>query len=223
MPARPTPLITKGHGFVVGPSKSPFSPLPSELPRTPIMGHFDGLKSRDDAMKTPISPPTAYTEFLKNTMNSPALAISPARSLPYSPASHSAGPYYRSPTSGGGGGYYTPATPYPAPLSAPSGLVRRSVRGLPPSPTSAHSTNSSTSTTESPRSAGGSAGGTRRCAVSDDEEEEDDESDESDDDCHDRLDDGRVMVKQVVTTTVTYSTPRMSLLPAPKGKRRRLS
>jgi hypothetical protein len=57
--------------------------------------------------------------------------------------------------------------------------------------------------------------------VDEEEEEEEEDDDESCD--HDQLDDGRVTVKQVVTTTVTYSTPRMSLLPAPKGKRRRIS
>lgn len=33
--------------------------------------------------------------------------------------------------------------------------------------------------------------------------------------------DGTVTIKQVVTTTVTFK-PRMSLMPAPKGKRRRI-
>jgi len=213
MPARPSPLITKGHGFVIGSSKSPFSPLPSELPRTPIIGHFDALKSHEDAMKTPITPPTAYTEFLKNTMNSPAIASSPAHSLPYSPATQSAGVGYRSHH-----GYYTPATPYPAPLSAPMGM-RKSIRGagMPPSPSSANTSTDSSPSTGSPRS----AGSTRRCPVDEEEEEEEEDDDESCD--HDQLDDGRVTVKQVVTTTVTYSTPRMSLLPAPKGKRRRIS
>ncbi|KAI5849939.1 hypothetical protein BZA05DRAFT_63869 [Tricharina praecox] len=192
MPARPSPLITKGHGILPGSSKlSPFSPLPSELPRTPIDGRFDALKNADDALKTPITPPTAYTDFLKAAMNSPAVSSAPPSSLPYSPAL-SSGSYRHS-------GYYTPATPY-------SGIsIRRRRGGLPPSPSSANSSPS----TEGPRS----ARSTRSCPDDDDDAEEEDRA---------QLSDGRVMVKQVVTTTVTY-TPRMSLLPAPKGKRRRIA
>jgi hypothetical protein len=209
MPARPSPLITKGHGFVLGSgNKSPFSPLPSELPRTPVIGQFDALRSRDEVMKTPITPPTAYTEFLKNTINSPAIASPTSHSLPYTPATLSAGTSYRSHH-----GYYTPATPYPAPLSAPMGGRRSARGGLPPSPTSAGSSTNSSPSTESPRS-----GGTRRCPVDDDDEADDSGSD------HEQLaSEERVTVKQVVTTTVTYSTPRMSLMPAPKGKRRRIA
>ena len=67
------------------------------------------------------------------------------------------------------------------------------------------------------------------------EEEEDDEEDDDDDDDDEdepmeevkRIrkktinKDGTVTIKQVVTTTVTFK-PRMSLMPAPKGKRRRI-
>lgn len=201
MPARPSPLITKGHGILPGSSKlSPFSPLPSELPRTPVDGRFDALKSAGDAMKTPITPPTAYTDFLKAAMNSPAVSSAPPTSLPYSPALSTSGSYRHH------GGSYTPATPY-------SGIsIRRSRRGgLPPSPSSANSSPSS----DGPRSAR-STRSTRSCPDYDDDDDGAEEEDRA------QLSDGRVTVKQVVTTTVTY-TPRMSLLPAPKGKRRRVA
>lgn len=209
MPARPSPLITKGHGIMGGASKSPFSPfspLPSELPRTPVDGRFDAIKNHDEAMKTPITPPTAYTEFLKATINSPAVSSAPPTSLPYSPVSASTSSFRHS-------GYFTPVTPYPPPMSAQlaGGGMRRSRRGVPPSPSSANSSPS----TESPRS----ARSTRSCPV-DDEEEEDDDDDDVEDAA--QLSDGRVTVKQTITTTVTY-TPRMALLPAPKGKRRRVA
>lgn len=47
--------------------------LPSELPRSPASGFLDIIKQEDD-IRTPITPPTAYTEFLK--------ALSPAVSSP---------------------------------------------------------------------------------------------------------------------------------------------
>lgn len=50
-------------------------PLPSELPRSPLSGWLDTIKQEDD-LKTPITPPTAYTDFLK--------ALSPAISSPSS-------------------------------------------------------------------------------------------------------------------------------------------
>ena len=66
--ARPTlPTLITPH------SAGPI--LPSELPRSPIPGWMDLIKQEDD-MKTPITPPTAYTDFLK--------ALSPAISTPSS-------------------------------------------------------------------------------------------------------------------------------------------
>lgn len=175
----PTPLSI-GHSSS---SRSPFSPLPSELPRTPINGHFDGLKTHEECLKTPITPPAAYTEFLRNTITSPAL-----KSPGYPPTS---GKLHANTQ-----GYYTPTTPYPLPQSA-----ARRLR-IPSSPASANHSPS----TESPASA---------TSRSPSDEEVDGEVRGSQE--------GRrqVTVKQVVTTTVTF-TPRMSLMPAPKGKRRRI-
>lgn len=47
--------------------------LPSELPRSPLPGWADFIKQEDD-LRTPITPPTAYLDFLK--------ALSPAISSP---------------------------------------------------------------------------------------------------------------------------------------------
>ncbi|MCJ1230940.1 hypothetical protein MMC12_007614 [Toensbergia leucococca] len=47
--------------------------LPSELPRSPFPGLLEIIK-QEEGIKTPITPPTAYTEFLK--------ALSPAVSSP---------------------------------------------------------------------------------------------------------------------------------------------
>ncbi|KAL7267509.1 hypothetical protein RUND412_009902 [Rhizina undulata] len=181
MPSTAPAPIKTNHG----PSKSLFSPLPSELPRTPINGHFELLKSHEECLKTPITPPAAYTEFLKNTAASPAIQ-SPG--LP---------PHHGSRTHSSVHGYYTPVTPYP-PNSA-ARLLR-----IPQSPALSNYSPS----TESPKS----AASTRS---------------PSDEDVAGEVRSGsqsgqrQITVKQVVTRTVTL-TPRMSLMPAPKGKRRRI-
>lgn len=171
-PARPAPLKTSGHSFVR--SQVPFSPLPSTLPRTPISG-FDPLRARDELLKTPISPPAAYTEFLKNTVNSPAL--SSPRTLPYSPVTSSMN------SCRGHRGYLTPATPYPPPLITSSSKKPR-----------ARSPQSPISVTSSPAESRNTS---------------DDEDDSGDSETHHTA-------KPVVQTT------KLDLLPAPKGKRRRL-
>lgn len=177
---KPTPLLI-GHSSN---PRAPFSPLPSELPRTPISGHFGGLRSHEVCLKTPISPPAAYTEFLRNTINSPA----PLKSPGYPPTSGR--------THANTQGYYTPTTPYPRPQSA-----ARRLR-IPTSPASANYSPS----TESPAS-----------ITSRSPSHEEAEGDVRDSQNVQR----QVTVKQVVTTTVTF-TPRLSLMPAPKGKRRRI-
>ncbi|MCJ1455849.1 hypothetical protein MMC28_006206 [Mycoblastus sanguinarius] len=48
--------------------------LPSALPKSPLPGRLDVIKQEQEDMKTPITPPQAYTEFLK--------ALSPAVSTP---------------------------------------------------------------------------------------------------------------------------------------------
>ena len=64
--------------------KTPCSagPLPSELPRSPLPGWVErGLIKEELDLKTPITPPTAYTDFLK--------ALSPAVSTPSTSLSNS--------------------------------------------------------------------------------------------------------------------------------------
>lgn len=168
-------------------SRGPFSPLPSELPRTPIVGHFDSLKSHEECLKTPITPPAAYTDFLRNTANSPALCKSPGAFFPPNSAKSLLANTQ---------GYYTPTTPYSL---APTSAARR--LRIPSSPASAANYSPST---ESPASA------TSRSSEEETEVE-----------ARSPRTGPRVTVKQVVTTTVTF-TPRMSLMPAPKGKRRRI-
>ncbi|KAL9096546.1 MAG: hypothetical protein Q9163_006426 [Psora crenata] len=55
--------------------KTPLSAtLPSELPKSPALGRLEMIKQEEEDVKTPITPPTAYMEFLK--------ALSPAISTP---------------------------------------------------------------------------------------------------------------------------------------------
>ncbi|TGZ78963.1 hypothetical protein EX30DRAFT_126333 [Ascodesmis nigricans] len=173
-PTRPAPLKTSGHGFGPG-SSNPFSPLPSTLPRTPITG-YDPLRAREEILKTPISPPAAYTEFLKNTINSPAL--SSPRTLPYSPVTSSMS------NCRGHRGYLTPATPYPPPLTTP---ISKKPRARSP---------------QSPVSVASSRTASRSSS--------DDEDGSGDSETHRG-------VKHVVAQTA-----KLDLLPAPKGKRRRI-
>jgi len=172
----PASLSTTTHNSNSTSSRAPFSPLPSEIPRTPLNGHFEGLKSHEECLKTPITPPAAYTEFLKNTVSSPAIQS----------------PRLPPPDLGKSYGYYaTPTTPYAA-------ARRLKIPGSPSSSNSSPLTESpASSTSRSPSyeevEGEGRQGGQRQ-----------------------------VTVKQVVTTTVTF-TPTMNLMPAPKGKRRRIN
>lgn len=204
MPARPAPLQTSGPAFHHQMrSPVPFSPLPSSLPRTPIAG-FDPLRARDEIIKTPITPPTAYTDFLKNTINSPAL-LSPRSSLPYSPvtASMSSTTCRR--------GYLTPATPYPPTLNVTSAGNNKKPRARSPqSPVSVTSSGSSQS------------------EASDDEGSATEHEDEEESPRSTRaaspgpavvVTDERQTRKTVVKTTYVAT---VDLSPAPKGKRRRI-
>ncbi|PWW76298.1 hypothetical protein C7212DRAFT_344781 [Tuber magnatum] len=175
MPSTVPASLSTAHNSNSTGSRAPFSPLPSEIPRTPLNGHFEGLKSHEDSLKTPITPPAAYTEFLKNTVSSPAIQS----------------PRLPPPDLGKSYGYYTtPTTPYAA--------ARR--LKIPASPASSNCSPS----TESPASS------TSRSPSYEEVEGEVRQGGQR-----------QVTVKQVVTTTVTF-TPRMSLMPAPKGKRRRI-
>jgi len=203
------------------------STFPSELSalsaRTPVSGYVDFIKQED--IKTPITPPTAYTDFLKS-MASPVAGdkSSSGRTTPTSAPSTSSSEHsdcschcesHKSPTS------TIPPTPfvYPSTSRSTSWLGRLRIPPSPSfsgvqSPLSAPLTASSA--VHSPFSARSSRG----------------PRSPYDWDNHSK---GRYFdvnspksarssvrqVREIVTRTVTYThTPRMS--PAPKGKRRKI-
>ncbi|KAL8773173.1 MAG: hypothetical protein Q9209_001849 [Squamulea sp. 1 TL-2023] len=188
--------------------------LPSELPRSPAPGMLDVIKKEDD-IKTPITPPQAYTEFLKAlspAMSSPGTARSPCfsasgKSTPLTQPS-SAGSSCLSCT-------YDPHKTSSAPIIPPSPYMRppssartptalRRLR-IPQSPVYS-------SATDSPRSA------TMRSPFSPADwylEGKARYFEPPRTGCH-----RPVSVRQVVTRTVTYT--RTPLDPAPKGKRRKI-
>lgn len=195
--------------------------LPSELPRSPAPGFLDLIKQEDE-LKTPITPPTAYTEFLKAL--SPALSSpSSSRSSTFSDKSSGKSTPTSAPPSAGSAcscGHES-QTATSAPIIPPSPFVRP-----PNSVRPAHSARTPTSlrrlripqsplyspATDSPKSSAIRSpfspaewyleGKTRYY-----------ESPRTG--CH-----RPVSVRQVVTRTVTYT--RTPLDPAPKGKRRKL-
>ncbi|KAI9724496.1 MAG: hypothetical protein M1812_000564 [Candelaria pacifica] len=192
------------------PLKTPLSAsFPSELPRSPYPGLPDFIK-QENSIKTPITPPTAYTDFLKAlspATSSPSISERSGKSTPISQPS-SAGSscscnceHRPSPKSA------VPPSPFQHPMSAPANLRRLRIPQSPAfspsldSPMSAHSSMRSPFSIRSPN--------------------------EWDFDRKARyLDSPRsatnkpVSVRQVVTRTVTYT--RTPLDPAPKGKRRKI-
>jgi hypothetical protein len=194
--------------------------FPSELSalsasaRSPLPGFADFIKL-EDGIKTPITPPTAYTDFLKS-MASPPLTghkhsggSTPTSAPSDTSSEHSncscACEAHKSPASA----VLPSPFNFPIPKSAPSS-ARLSRLGIPPSPAysgkdsplSATSTLRSPFSTRSPydwdinskaRYFDAKSPKTSRCGVR--------------------------HVREIVTRTVTY-TPRMSA--APKGKRRKI-
>lgn len=205
------------------PLKTPRSAtLPSELPRSPAPGLLEVIKQEDDA-KTPITPPTAYTDFLKAlspAVSTPGSSRSPSFSDKGSPRSTPS----TQPSSAGSSCLsctYDPHKASTASMVPPSPFVRppnsartptalRKLR-IPQSPVSSPAIDSpKSSAMRSPFSPAEWVldGKTRyygspRSARSG---------------CH-----RAVSVRQVVTRTVTYTrSPVTPLEPAPKGKRRKL-
>ncbi|KAI4217646.1 MAG: hypothetical protein LQ351_000242 [Letrouitia transgressa] len=188
--------------------------LPSELPRSPVSGLLEVVKQEDD-IKTPITPPQAYTEFLKAlspAVSSPATARSPSFSF-----SGKSTPSTQ-PSSAGSGCMSCSCDPHKAssaPMVPPSPFMRppssartptalRRLR-IPPSPVYSPATDSpKSSAMRSPFSPADwfLEGKTRYF-------------DSPRSGCH-----RPVSVRQVVTRTVTYT--RTPLDPAPKGKRRKI-
>ncbi len=199
--------------------------LPSQLPKSPLPERLEAIKQEDDDLRTPITPPQAYTEFLK--------ALSPAVSTP------STG---RSPVFDRLSGKSTPITqpssaasclcssheslkPQSAPIVPPSPFMRppnsartptalRRLR-IPQSPAWSPCTDSPKSSALSVKSS------TLRSPFS-----PADWAIEGKSRCYEAPRSGThkaVSVRQVVTRTVTYTrSPVTPLEPAPKGKKRRL-
>ncbi|KAL8743772.1 MAG: hypothetical protein Q9190_003901 [Brigantiaea leucoxantha] len=188
--------------------------LPSEISRSPVLGLLGVVKQEDD-IKTPITPPQAYTEFLKalspavsspDTSRSPSFSFS-GKSTPSTQPS-SAGSSCLSCT-------YDPHKPSSAPVVPPSPYMHppssartptalRRLR-IPQSPVCSPAT-------DSPKS------GAMRSPFSPADwylEGKTRYFDSPRSGCH-----RPVSVRQVVTRTVTYT--RTPLDPAPKGKRRKI-
>lgn len=290
---RSTPSLRLASAHILSPSNSPIrgtttlspivasavrsslkSPIfPSELPRSPMSATFL-LTPVDGSLKTPITPPVAYMDFLKNAIASPSDLKSP-KFLPHHhhPGGHmSAGPSspmyqhaiqsgkrFRASVSGPSGGMPSPGLLSPhayhphavtsassqgkkdkqvytpthssglsSASSSTDSLLSSSSSGTDSEPVSRSS--SGTSIEREPVVAESSKKAVRFVKQEDEEESAEDEEKEAEDEVMKEVDctrqktvnkDGSVTIKQVVTTTVTFK-PRMSLMPAPKGKRRRI-
>ncbi|KAI9931220.1 hypothetical protein MW887_010882 [Aspergillus wentii] len=203
---------------VLHPLKTPKTAIfPSELHDGPLSSVSDNVKQEDGAMSTPITPPAAYTEFLKAltpVFTSPASA---GVNFPKFPFDKSVNSPTSQPASAVSGSFAlsepvksaTASLPPPTPFAAPQHPKRelpnprrlriphpQSLRFSPvtDSPRSATTLRSPFSPSdwkiryfEAPRSSGGKS----------------------------------VSVRQVVTRTVTYK--RTQLEAPPKGKRRKCS
>ncbi|KAL9133820.1 MAG: hypothetical protein Q9175_004995 [Cornicularia normoerica] len=196
--------------------------LPSELPRSPLPGRLEIIKQEEEDIKTPITPPQAYTEFLRTL--SPAVSTpSTGRSLVFDRASGKSTPITQ-PSSANSCLYSSHDTSktYSAPMIPPSPFMRlpnsartptllRKLR-IPQSPAWSPATDSPKSSAlssahRSPYSpADWVADGKARYL-------------EGPKSCTHKP----VSVRQVITKTVTYTrTPVTPLDPAPKGKKRRM-
>ncbi|KAI9671525.1 MAG: hypothetical protein M1817_003577 [Caeruleum heppii] len=187
--------------------------FPSELPRSPLPSGVPELIKHEDCLKTPITPPTAYIDFLKALSvtspsiksDRPSLTSNPSSESSMSSWSSSGTDIRRSPR------FAVPPSPYAKPMSAPATGSLRRLR-IPPSPVRSPGA-------ESPMSARSirspfSIRSPNEWESSDARARALDTTSAS---CKTRP----VSVRQVVTRTVTY-TPRMDLAPAPKGKKRRI-
>ena len=221
-PELPTIKAPKSPKPTLPSLKTPISAtLPSELPKSPASGRLEVIKQEDD-IKTPITPPTAYTEFLKAlspALSTPSTGRSPvfdhvysAKSTPLTqPNSAASCPCstYEPPLKTAASAPIIPPSPYMRPPnSARTPTALRRLR-IPQSPMWSPAT-------ESPHS-----GCTLRSPFS--------SADWNTDKMKRLYESPRsathkpVSVRQVVTRTVTYTrTPVTPLDPAPKGKKRRV-
>ncbi|KAH8815188.1 hypothetical protein F5884DRAFT_168073 [Xylogone sp. PMI_703] len=202
------------------------STFPSELSalssaRSPLPGFADFIKA-EDAIKTPITPPIAYIDFLKSMAPSPITGdkldksdkSTSGRTTPTSAPSTSSSEHSECSCNLGARKSPTATTPstrsfvYPsAPSSAPLGRLR-----IPPSPifSATESPLSATSAVRSPFSAR-STRSPFDWSFTSKERYYSAKSPKTRSSVR--------QVREIVTRTVTY-TPRMS--PAPKGKRRKI-
>jgi len=192
------------------------STFPSELSalsaKTTLSAFPDYIKM-EDGIKTPITPPTAYTDFLKLASPITADRIPTPTSAPSETSSESSNcscncENHRSPTS------TMLPSPFAYPLSAPA--TGRSGPGrirIPPSPAHSASNSPLSATSASVRSPFSAT--TARSPFDWDLSSKGRYFDIK----SPRTSRGIRHVREVVTRTVTY-TPRMS--PAPKGKRRKI-
>ena len=197
--------------------------LPSELPRSPAPGLLDVIKQEEDT-KTPITPPTAYTDFLKAlspAISSPASSRSPTFSDKASPRSAPS----TQPSSAGSSCptcTHDPNKAASAPMIPPSPFVRppnsartptalRKLR-IPQSPAMY------SPATDSPKSSAIRSPFSPADWVLDGKTRYYGSPRSARAGCH-----RPVSVRQVVTRTITYTrSPVTPLEPAPKGKRRKL-
>ena len=197
--------------------------LPSELPRSPHPGVGNFIKQEEDIdfIKTPIIPPTAYTEFLKALSPAISIASTPSTSQSTSFSDKSSGkstPTSQPPSAGSNcscsreaqktmSAPMIPSSPYVRSSSARTPTALRRLR-IPQSPMYSPAADSpKSSAMRSPFSpADWILDGKTRFYESP------------------RSSGHRpVSVRQVVTRTVTYTqTPVTPLDPAPKGKRRKI-
>ena len=198
------------------PSSAFSATFPSELSalsaRSPMPGYADFIKL-EDGIKTPITPPTAYTDFLKSMASPVTEEKTSGRSTPTSAPSDTSSEHsncscncesHKSPTSA------SLPSPFAHPASAPT-TGRLTRLRIPPSPVY--------STTESPMSAT-SAVRSPFSARSPYDWDNVSKPRFWDAKSPKTSSQHRVRhVREIVTRTVTYA-PRMS--PAPKGKRRKI-
>ena len=191
--------------------------LPSELPRSPLPGRLEIIKQEDEDMKTPITPPQAYTEFLRTlspAVSTPSTGRSPifdrlsGKSTPITqPSSANSCLCNSHDTSKADSAPIVPPSPFMRPPnSARTPTLLRKLR-IPQSPAWSPITDSPKSSAHrSPFSPADWVDGKPKCF-------------EGSKSCTHKP----VSVRQVITKTVTYTrTPITPLDPAPKGKKRRL-
>lgn len=217
---------------VLPPLQTPKSAtFPSEILQSPLPGSVSAVKQEED-MRTPITPPVAYTDFLK-TLTPVVSAGSPRSALPpqsnsFEESSRKSTPTSEPPTSSSSSFSFcrcdnhksppasatataaVPPSPFVHPRSARSPTGLRRLR-IPPSPLCSPGT-------DSPRSATVSA---MRSPFSPAEWALDSNGQR----CFETPRSAcvrPVSVRSVVTRTVTYKrTPPLD--PAPKGKKRKIS